>query len=290
MGERVTGLIPNSNLRFGYVEVADIVRELGTRHLSGPTADRIMGQALAGLGLLSADLTEEGECLSLRIEATGPIKGLLTEVSTEGTLRGYTAGKILNEFDGNEGDFTEKAMGKSAQAFLVHSKPSKILGTAQLASAPASIADILDQYYNISKQTVTTLLLDVVVDNFQVQRARGLMIQCMPDSDFEVFTTLREQLHETGSLAALDSDDPVSSLCAWLKLGELAGIKRQKLTFGCRCSQERAETSISMLEPEELRDILKTGEEQQIHCHMCGNTYKISCERITEMLLKKTKS
>ena len=81
---------PGSKIRVVLAEATDSARELERSHLCGPTAGLIQAEALAGVALLSSELTQPDETVTLRLKVSGPVGGVLVEASADGGLRGYT--------------------------------------------------------------------------------------------------------------------------------------------------------------------------------------------------------
>ncbi len=84
-----------------HADVTDSARALAQAHLCGPTAALVLGEALAGVALLSHELTQPEEAIALHLRVKGPIRGVTVEATRDGALRGYPRIKILNDLDGN---------------------------------------------------------------------------------------------------------------------------------------------------------------------------------------------
>ena len=57
------------------------------------------GRSLAAVALLGAELSQPEEMVTLRMRVSGPVGGLLVEAGADGSLRGYTHVKVMNELD-----------------------------------------------------------------------------------------------------------------------------------------------------------------------------------------------
>ena len=108
-----------TNIRAVYVDTSDSARELSQRHLLGPSASFVLGEALTAVSLLSSDMSHEDECITLRLDVDGPIEGYLVEASTSGNLRGYSRIKVLNAYDVSPSTTGASVLGSHGHAQIV---------------------------------------------------------------------------------------------------------------------------------------------------------------------------
>ena len=83
-----------------FVDVTSAAQQLASGHLCGPTSAYFLSKAVATAALLGAEMSEKDETLSIQMKCSGPLGGFNVECTAEGTLRGYTEKKLLDEFDG----------------------------------------------------------------------------------------------------------------------------------------------------------------------------------------------
>ncbi len=99
---RAAAFSPAAKIRLVLVEVTDSARELERSHLCGPTAGMIQAEALAGVALLGSELAAVAETVTMRLKVSGPVGGVLVEAGADGSLRGYTNVKVMNDLDARE--------------------------------------------------------------------------------------------------------------------------------------------------------------------------------------------
>jgi molecular chaperone Hsp33 len=278
------GITRDSRLTFCYVDVLEAARALEERHLAGPHAALVLGQALAGVALASGDLTLEQERISFRMMSEGPIGGFLVEASVTGNLRGYTQVKVLNALDGQQPVVAEKALGEKGEVFIIRSLPGKVVSQAHLHVRPASVEQAMKQYFNHSLQVQTLLAVSAGVDEQGLNHARAVAVQCMPDSDLEVFKSMREFFAIGDARRRLVDLKQPQDCAAWPGLETLEINEERPLQFGCPCSLERVEQSLAALDQAELRKMLEDDKPQQVYCHMCGQAYTITREAVMLLL------
>ncbi len=225
---------------------------LAAGHLSGPVATHFLAKALASVAVLGAETEEEGETVILQMKCSGPLGGLVAEVTREGTLRGYTERKTLDDFDGMGRPDPKKVLG-DCEIQVTRSVPGRIISRG--------ISTSLDGYLAGSLQRTAVMFDDAsVTDDVEVLAARAVMIEALADSDWRDFP--------------LKLDLGVSPRGIMKRLGLAnAELKRTTpLSFACRCSAARAESMLAALGEEERKGLPP---EVDITCHMCGRTYTV---------------
>ena len=236
------------------VDVTSAAQELARAHLCGPTAAHYLAKGLAAVALLGGETSEPGETVSVQMKCTGPLGGLNVECTREGTLRGYTERKILDDFDGL-GAPKDKAVLGDCQIQATRSVPGRILSQG--------ISSSLDGYLAGSLQRKATIQLEASVsDEVEILEARGILVEELPDASGAGVLGVRFK-----SLAVA-----VRNLLKQLGL-ERATLKgTAPLAFGCRCSAERAWATLAALSAAERQRLPPTID---VTCHMCGKTYVI---------------
>lgn len=238
------------------VDVKEAATALAKGHLSGPTATHYLAEALAGAALLGAEMSEKDESVSVQMKCTGPLGGLNVECTSEGTLRGYTEKKILDEFDG-AGKPKDKLVLGSVQLQITRSIPGHIISQG--------ISSSFDGYLAGSLQRKACIKLEASVnDEVEILEAKGVMVEDMPDRKGELISCRLPGL----KTLAVSSRNILDSLGL-----KTAGLKKTTpLKFACRCSPDRAIAIMGALSDEEkatLPDVI------DITCHMCGRTFSV---------------
>ena len=235
------------------VDVTSAAQELARGHLCGPTSAHYLAKALAAAALLGGEMSEKDETLILQMKCKGPLGGFNVECTGEGTLRGYTEKKILDDFDGMGKPKDEAVLGER-QIQVTRSVPGRILSQG--------ISNSLDGYLAGSLQRKACIYLEAAVsDEVEILEARGVMVEAMPDSKAEVCAFIPEKL-------SVASRNVLKQL--GLEKAELR--KTTPLKFACRCSSERAVAMLAALSEEEKKSLPPTVD---ITCHMCGKTFTV---------------
>ena len=248
-------------------------------HLSGPTAALALSEAVVGVALISRELSLPEEAVSLRLRVDGPIDGVLVEADINGALRGYTHKKVLNQFDGQEVITSLPAWGERGEAAVVRSVPGRLISQAVVEARAPMVAEALNFYYNMSLQRRAFAVIEAYAWEEGVEMARGLLIECLPDGDQEVFAKLCEAADDGFVQEALEHADEPASL--WAELNQRATSDApRKLRFACRCARTSALQALAALPRDERRAMIDAGTPAEIDCHMCGHHYTFTPEEL----------
>ena len=282
------GLTAGTRLRVTYVEVTMAAKALEARHLCGPVAAAALAEGLAGVALLSADAATADEAWMLRVNASGPIGGMLVEGTGAGYLRGFTNRKILPGLDEQQPVETAAAWGDSGSIQIVSTLPGRVLNQAVLNVNPPQIRPALARYFNHSVQIPTGCCIRVVADDGGVLSARGLLVQKMVDSDTDAFIAVLEEMESERMGSLLSARVQPKGIAG--VLGHLPGFagmenrENRELCFRCRCSKERVLKVLGTLEADELEALIRNHEPQDVTCHMCGQGYRANEDDLQAVL------
>lgn len=278
------GYCPRTRLRFDWVDVTDLSRELEKLHLSGPAAARVLGQGLAAAGLVSADLGAEDETVTLQLRVDGPVGGALVEAGRDGALRGYTHMKILDAYDDAAGTALPEVFGQDGTLAVIQSTSRKIVYSGQVEAAPPEWVFALERYYGMSHQVLTALALRADLADHRLARVVGMRMEKMPDGDVDAFERCRALFDDGTARARLETTESLESFREVFVLPDLQVQEIRPLRFACRCSPEKIVEALSCLSAPDLRDMNATGETQEVTCHFCGTTYAVPPEQLSRLL------
>ncbi len=282
-----TGFCPQAKLRLAYVEVTDSARALEQSHLAGPTAGLALAEALAGVALLSADLDAADETVVLRMQVSGPLQGLLVEASADGSLRGYTNVKVINDLDSRDELAVSEAYGDRGDVQIIRAVPGRIVGRAAFAVAPVSAPMAVEEYFVRSLQRPAIVQIAALAYGGSIDLARGVVIERMPDGDRAEFERIAGLVADGTVLESLETSLAFQEWCETIGLADVRLADPKPLMFRCRCTRERVESMVGALSVGELTEMVHEGHAAQIYCHMCGKGYEVPVEWLMALLQGK---
>ncbi|HEY9071590.1 MAG TPA: Hsp33 family molecular chaperone HslO [Candidatus Ozemobacteraceae bacterium] len=281
---------PRNKIFLSIADVTETARQLEQMHLSGPTAGRFLGEGLVAAALLSTEISEADERISFQLQVDGPVGGCMFDVSTTGTMRGYTHKKLFNEFDGQDTCDMKSILGSYGRLTVIRSNRRGAIDQQQVQSCPADVRSALASYFNIVLRRPVAIELVSNSVNATVARASGARIERTRDADVEQFVPLLERFNDRSIRELLANSADITTYQKLLGLDDLRVLISRELRFGCGCSYEKVVASVGMLGVNELRDIVEKKEAQTVTCHFCGNTYIVSPEAIAGLIMKMSRS
>jgi molecular chaperone Hsp33 len=244
---------PDKKVAVTFADVTSAAQELARAHLSGPVSARYLTEALAAAALLGAEISSGEEVVSVQMKCTGPLGGYNVECTADGSLRGYTERKTLDEFDSLDEVDERKVLG-DRRIQVTRSVPGRIVSQG--------ISNSFDGYLAGSLQRRSVMLLSAAVNSdVEVLEARGVLVEALPDSAESVSQYVPEDISgEPGEILkslGLDKAELKSTL---------------PLRFACRCSPARA---AEVLAASAAADGEELPETVDVTCHMCGRTFTV---------------
>jgi molecular chaperone Hsp33 len=274
----------SKHVAFTFVDVTQTAKELERRHLCGPCAGKVLGEALVAVALASTTIKNPGECVSFQLKTDGPVGGALVEATAEGTLRGFTYQKVLNEFDAEDDMDLASAMGKAGMLTVIRSSGQTVLYSGVTKAAPPNIQQNLAKHFNESIQIPAAVDIAAKVEGGYLAFARGLLVEKLHDCATEDFVRVLELVNRGDTRAALAKGRLPEALSEVVGLDDLEVLDEKSLSFACRCSQEKTLAAMALMSRDELQGILDSGHDQEVTCHFCGKDYVVTMEEVVGIL------
>jgi molecular chaperone Hsp33 len=256
---------------------------------------RPLAEAMVLCAALATSLKYDG-IFTLQISGDGPIRLLVTDLTTDGALRGYA------QFDswklavalgaGNNGEapdgYVPKLFGRGRLAFTVDQgqHTQRYQGVVPLEGA--TLGDCAHTYFRQSEQLPTGIKIAArrsVEGGAGHWRAAALMVQQMPEFDAGRIDVDREQREDDWRKAVilmasateaemLDPKLPGTNLLHRLFHAERARLfARRPFAARCRCSRERIDRVLRSIKREELDDLRDTTGRVSVKCEFCSTEY-----------------
>ncbi len=263
-----------------------LVEEARLRHNTAPTATVALGRALTAAALMSG-LLKVSQRVALKWEGNGPLRKIVVEADSNGSLRGYVAEPGVDlPLVAGEQDIAA-AIGQAGLLTVVRD-----LGLAELAegAVPLATSDIggdLAYFLEQSDQVATAVEIGVTLnEDGSVAAAGGILIQPLPPYEVGTVERLKERLQEMPPVTALlaEGQRPEAILDETFRGMKHSMLAKYPVRFQCNCSLERTREALVSLGREELETLLATEGEAVVTCHYCGNEYVFNEADLAEMI------
>ncbi|MFA7384177.1 MAG: Hsp33 family molecular chaperone HslO [Desulfurivibrionaceae bacterium] len=289
--ERLRFLLGRKGVRGVLVRGTDLVREMRARHELGLLETLVLGHAFLAAALLATSLKGEKDRLALRIECSGPVKGLVAEANAAGEVRGYLrqtpipVEKPLDSFD-LAPFFGAGFLSVSTQ---LEGAGQPFTGTVMLEHG--NLALDLSHYFQTSEQTPTAIALSIQFDCEGLPvGAGGLLLQAMPGVEPGLMAELEECLTRLPSLGRYFAEGGDTE---GLLAREFAAFQPEMLTstpvaFACPCSREEISARLLTLPEKDLKELGCGPFPVEACCHYCNTTYLFARQEMAELWRERT--
>jgi len=267
-----------------------MVNEMRANHELGILETLVLGRAFLGAGLMSASL-KSNDRISIKIDCSGPIKGLVVEANAFGEVRGFLK-RVPNPIDKHRESINLSPFFGAGFLFVTkYLEGAKQPFTGQVMLKYGNIAQDLANYYSTSEQIPTAFNLSIKFDKEgRVTGAGGLFLQAMPQADDDLTAGMEKRVTDLPSLGEVFSEDknPENLIAAAFKGYSPRFLASHRIEFMCHCNQERVRNLLTLLPIEDLKDIRNNGPfPVEIHCHYCNTLYRFTREEIIEIYGKR---
>jgi molecular chaperone Hsp33 len=254
---------------------------------------RPLAEAMTLCAALATSLKYDG-IFTLQISGDGPIRVLVTDLTTDGALRGYAqfdswklAVALGGLSDAPEG-YVPRLFGQGRLAFTVDQgqHTQRYQGVVPLEGA--TLADCAHTYFRQSEQLPTGIKIVARRDERSGGghwRGAALMVQQMPEFDAGRIDVDAEQREDDWRKAVilmasateaemLDPGLPGTTLLHRLFHAERPRLfARRAFTARCRCSRQRIDRVLRSLKREELSDLRDSNDRVVVKCEFCSTEY-----------------
>lgn len=246
-----------------------------SRH-SYPVAVRdLLGQVLAGVALLGANLKSEGQVI-VELRGDGPLRLLVAD-----NRGGHTVRALARWGEPLLGSDWHRLLGNGRLVITLDPRGGgqRYQGIVELADG---VAATLESYFANSEQLPGHIVLAA-----DATRAAGLLIQRLPAA---AGPQADAQWDHVAALAGTARPQELLTLSPPALLGRLFAdqdmrlLAAQDIAFGCSCSSERVLATLMGLGRAEIESLLAERGGIDVDCEFCNQHYHLD-RAATEQLL-----
>ncbi len=269
--------------------LAEEARELRN---GSPIATAALGRLMSA-GLMMGDmLKNDGDVLTLQINGTGPMKGLVVTSNNKGEVKGYVKVNDVVLPPNAAGHLNVGGAIGKGYLTVIRDYNMKEPYVSNIPLRTGEIAEDLTYYFATSEQTPSVVGLGVLMNKDNtVKRAGGFIVQLMPDCPEWVISQIEDNLKSIKAVTDyLDKDIGPEGLIAEVFKGlEVNWNGTKPVRWSCGCSKERSEEILLSLGSKELQELSSEGKPIDISCQFCGKSYHFECEEIENLYQESLK-
>lgn len=226
------------------VEVGPIAEHAVQVHGLSGRAAHLMTEAITAGALLAAYL-DEGERLTLQIQAEKPRFGCTVDVHEDGAIRGRLSPETLPDTDGLVGVM-----------LVLKSVVGREVYRGVTGLDHPSLEAMLQQHLLDSAQSPARVA---------IEGARGTFVERLPGEDVPESTL---DTYARAALRGLEGTEDTD----------------QPLRWACSCSRERVEAMLAGLGDDTLRSMIDEDQGAVVTCHFCTETVRLDVPQLTALL------
>lgn len=270
----------------------DTVEFARNAHNTSPVATAALGRLLTAGAMMGSMMKGDEDILTLKIEGTGPIGGIVVTADSHADVKGYVYNpEVLIHAKANGKLDVSGAIG-AGMLHVIQDVGLKEPYVGQIALVSGEIAEDLTYYYATSEQTPSSVALGVLMNRENtVRQAGGFILQLLPGTEDEVIDKLEAKLKALPSVTEMLNRGMTPEDILTEVLGEfgLEILERVPTRFHCNCSKHRVEKAIVSLGEKDLRELAQDGEPVEVCCHFCNTSYTFTPEELQAILVRSGK-
>lgn len=284
--------IEDQPVRGRIVRLGSAIDEVLAAHDYPEPVANLLGEACALAALVGSSLKFEGR-LIVQAQGQGPVRYVVADYDTEGTLRGYCrfdAAEVAKAAEGFARPGARSLLGDGVFIMTIDQGPDMDRYQGVTAIEGETLALCAEQYFAQSEQVPTRVRLAVGrADTGEGDhwRAGGVLVQYIAADDARGATddawTRAQAFFETiGEDELLDPTLPADRLL--YRLFHEDGVRMEDakaLAAVCRCSQERIETVLRSFGADERADMVEPDGHIHVKCEYCSRDYAVAPEALS---------
>ena len=284
----------NAQIRAFAVTSRDLVEYARQAHDLSPIASAALGRTMSAALMMADMLKGPQDLLTIKIDADGPIGGILVTADNQGGVKGYVENPKVDLPSIRPGHLNVGGAVGHGTLTVIRDLGLKDPYVGQTAIQTGEIAEDITYYFAVSEQIPSSVGLGVLVNRQEkkILQAGGFIVQLMPFAEEETISRLEKNLQGIDSVTKMLSagDTPEQMLEKVLAGFDLVVTQKDPVRFYCNCGKEKYERALVLLGRDEVHKIVDDGEPVEIRCQFCGKKYRFSQEELKAVLSKTEKN
>lgn len=284
------GFIKDFNIRFAYAHTTQVSNDIVKTHDACPLVSHILSRA-ATAGVLCSPTLGEEERYSFTISYPGPIGKIIIDAGAGADVRATASRKQLMGTVQEE----QEIYGDTGSVNFMKVDTRRMINNGTCEAPLMDVVGDICYYFSVSEQLETDMYIAVGFNpdpENPVNICQGILLQAMPDCDYEAMERLRKALHSPEFKAlvgkAPEIDNNFEILIKELLKGEETQPEYEVYgapdpRFECNCSREKTKAILKTLGEADVEDIVAKNENIAVSCQFCSQRYEFTPAEVVEV-------
>lgn len=273
----------DASIRAFAINAKEMVETARVDHNTSPVMTAALGRLLAAGAMMGSMMKGEKDILTLRIQCSGPAKGLTVTADAHGNVKGFASNPDVDLPPNAQGKLDVGGALDLGVLSVIKDMGLKEPYVGQCQLQTGEIAEDLTYYFATSEQTPSAVGLGVLVDkDCSVKQAGGFILQLMPFTSDDVIEKLENRIAEMDSVTnmlerGLSPEGILEEI-----LGDFGVEITDKIDtqFYCDCSKAKVSRALSTINKKDLDDIINDGESIEVKCQFCNKAYNFDIDEL----------
>ena len=273
----------DASIRAFAINAKEMVETARVDHNTSPVMTAALGRLLAAGAMMGSMMKGEKDILTLRIQCSGPAKGLTVTADAHGNVKGFASNPDVDLPPNAQGKLDVGGALDLGVLSVIKDMGLKEPYVGQCQLQTGEIAEDLTYYFATSEQTPSAVGLGVLVDkDCSVKQAGGFILQLMPFTSDELIEKLEKRIGEMDSVTnmlerGLSPEGILEEI-----LGDFGVEITDKIDtqFYCDCSKAKVSRALSTINKKDLDDIINDGESIEVKCQFCNKAYNFDIDEL----------
>lgn len=295
----ISGIAADGFVRIIGAETTFITEKARRIHNTSATATAALGRTLTGAVLMSKEMKNDTDRLTVQIKGRGMLGGITASSrikikdGASGALSGaYVKGYVENpnaDLPIRETDGKLDVGGIVGKGYLnvIMDLGLKEPYSGSVPLQSGEIAEDLSYYYAMSKQVPAAVSLGVLIgEDLGVLKAGGFMVQLLPGAPDKLIDDIERSISYLPSVTTLlNAGATIENILEDVTRGyDLKISDRVECKYECDCSKDRMEQALISIGKDELNNMIKEDHGAEICCHFCNKKYFFGEQELLSLL------
>jgi len=264
----------DGTVRIYAAKTTDLVEEARQIHDTWPAATAAFGKALTGTIIMGA-MYKGDQNLTIRIDGSGPIGGIVTTTNANGEVRGYVGNPHIHASTNHDKLADAYAVGDNGFIHVTKDLHVRNIFTSSSEIKTGEIAQDLAYYFTMSEQIPSAVGLGVLINEMnETQAAGGFILQVMPGAKPNTLDEIEKNIRSMRPISELiKANYTPEMIIEEITKGKHEFIETMSLHYACDCSRERFSKGLIALGKSELDKLIQEKDPVETVCHFCNKKY-----------------